>query len=174
MGERFADHDLGRVSGPLDLTHEHRALDDPKAIVGQSFLVDNRRQPSLRLFLCEEGSDLALYRFKDATKIDTDQIILLGETICDRSEWTGPRHPKSVLQVDVLDKPQFQVIPGLDVVLHRRLSGLDEIEMTFQDLMDQIALISEVVIKLTFSGSRGRDDLIGAGARDPLYMKQVE
>src|SRR6516162_7125110 len=128
MGERFADHDLGRLSGALDLTHDHRALDDPKAIVGQGFLVNTRRQPSLRLFFCEEGSDLALNRFKDATKIDTDQIILLREAISDRSEWTGPRHPKSVLQLDVLDKPQLQLIPGLDVVLQGRLSGLDEIE----------------------------------------------
>src|SRR5262249_56249682 len=88
-------------------------------------------------------------------------------------EWGTGWHRVTVLQFHMGGEPCWQVAPGADFVVDRRSASLDLVKIRLGHFVSETFLAFEVVIELAFSGSRGLDDVIGAGPTRSLLVKQV-
>src|SRR5215469_6263293 len=78
-----------------------------------------------------------------------------------------------LLQFHMSAEPFFQVAPRADFVVDRRSATLNLVKIRLEHFVNETFLAFEVVIELAFSGSRGPDDVIGAGRTRSLLVKQV-
>ena len=113
------------------------------------------------------------HNVEDPRNILADQLVVLGQTVPDRPDRTGARHPEHLLQFDLSVEPALQSFPGIDVAIDRKRPTLDRVEMISQYGMDQSLLVLEVMIKLAFAGFGCLDYFIRTGLMDPLLSKEL-
>src|SRR5262249_51326822 len=124
------------------------------------------------LFLDEERSQPILQQFKDKENVLANQFVLFRYLAGYGADRTASAHFEFFLQVNECTIELLDVLP-IRYLQIDEISGITEdLDMTFQDLVDKSCLTFKIMIKLAFTG-RGRfNDPVRAGGSHTLLVKQ--